>query len=87
MTALDEMWAALESHQPVADSMGYGKAWRKMCAERTEMAANAAVKAAWDVAAGNACEAAEAAVTVIGTVDWAKVAVEHFIGANKEAAK
>jgi hypothetical protein len=36
MTTIDQMWKRFEQHQPFADERGYGKAWRKMCEERTE---------------------------------------------------
>lgn len=39
---LAEMWAALESYQPMADRDGHGESWRIMCEERTEDAAEIA---------------------------------------------
>ena len=51
--SLEEMWTRLAQHQPFADERGYGEAWAKMCAERTEAAvltANAAAIAARDLA-------------------------------------
>lgn len=35
MTTLDKMWTALESHQPIADRLGYGEAWAIMCKKKT----------------------------------------------------
>jgi hypothetical protein len=45
MTDLNKMWAALEKYQPYADKDGHGETWRRMCSERTEEAAAAAVEA------------------------------------------
>jgi hypothetical protein len=42
---LSAMWAALEKYQPYADADGHGETWRRMCSERTEEAAAAAVEA------------------------------------------
>jgi hypothetical protein len=42
MSKLDEMWAAFEAHQPVADAFGYGKEWQAMTTERTAQACLAA---------------------------------------------
>ena len=36
--SLDQMWDRLAQHQPFADERGYGKAWARMCEERTEAA-------------------------------------------------
>jgi len=56
MTDLDEMWAALEAHQPIADARGYGLEWREMCEQRTPEAARAAwVLVAVDMAVAAAC--------------------------------
>ena len=50
MTTLDQMWERLAQHQPKADELGYGKAWKRMCEERTEDAADRASEAAADAA-------------------------------------
>lgn len=50
MTDLTEMWTRLEAHQSIADQRGYGDAWKRMCVERTEDAAEAARAAAFLVA-------------------------------------
>jgi len=42
---LDEIWERLAQHQSYADQKGYGEAWAKMCAERTQDAAWEAVQA------------------------------------------
>jgi hypothetical protein len=42
-TKLDEMWAALEAHEPDAS---YADAWQRMCKERTKVAAWAVCRAA-----------------------------------------
>ena len=46
MTDLNEIWARIEAHQPSADRRGFGLEWRVMCEERTNIAAEAAVRAA-----------------------------------------
>lgn len=46
MTDLDEMWARLGEHQSFADERGYGREWRKMCEQRTKIAAADAEMAA-----------------------------------------
>ena len=51
---IDLMWEKFEAHQPEADRLGYGEAWRRMCEERTEEAARAA--------AARSCERSWAAV-------------------------
>ena len=44
---MDWMWGTvLPAAQPVADTRGFGKAWRKMCEKRTEKATRAAEAAA-----------------------------------------
>jgi hypothetical protein len=50
-TKLDEMWAALEAHEP---KRGYVKAWRVMCRKQTDDAAWAAHKAAPEGSAARA---------------------------------
>lgn len=41
---LEEMWAELAKHQPIADKLGYGTQWQSMCELKTEAAAEAAAK-------------------------------------------
>ena len=43
---IEEMWKRLATYQPHANKRGYGKAWAKMCKERTEEAARVAERAA-----------------------------------------
>jgi chorismate mutase len=52
---LAKMWAALAEYQPQADRDGHGESWRRMCAERTEAAAEEAANCVremseWDAA-------------------------------------
>jgi hypothetical protein len=61
-TLIDQMWEKFAEHQPFADERGYGEAWRRMCEERTEEAADAAFSAAWDVARTTETEVTEDAV-------------------------
>jgi len=74
-TKQDEMWAALEAHKP---KRGYAKAWRVMCRERTE----AAAEAAWDATPeGSAAEAAaevaaEAAAAARAADEYAQRAID-----------
>jgi hypothetical protein len=44
---LAEMWRELAEYQPFADRDGHGESWRRMCAERTEDAAEIAQDNAW----------------------------------------
>lgn len=64
---LDHMWERLAQHQPYADKHGYGKAWARMCGQRTRKAARAAQAAAW---ARPAREAAWAVDAARAAVDW-----------------
>jgi len=75
MNKLNEMWKALEKHQPIADRLGYGQEWKQMCVERTEdacrtardaaraarAARDAVYHAAWDSARDAARDARDAA--------------------------
>ena len=76
MTDLNKMWTELERYQPFADKRGFGDAWRRMTAERTEEAAAYAATAAWATAAwataGTAAAAAAWAIYVTATksVEW-----------------
>jgi hypothetical protein len=54
---IEKMWERLAQHQSYADQKGYGEAWAKMCAERTQDAAYAA-----GLAAGLAASAAAVSV-------------------------
>lgn len=82
---LEEMWARLAQHQPYADKHGYGTAWARMCAERTEDAALAARAAAgwaagWAAAAKAAWAAraeAKAEAEADEAVRWIKRAEEE----------
>jgi len=88
MTDLDEMWAALEAHQPIADARGYGLEWREMCRERTPESATAAGAAAGDTdwaAWAAAWAAARAAASLVDAEMWAKFAIERI--ARAEEAK
>ena len=78
MTTIDQMWQKFAEHQPFADELGYGEAWKRMCEERTKDASDAAAdvaKAAADVAkaAANDAEAwaADAAAWAAEAAAWA----------------
>ena len=60
MNNLNEMWQALEKHQPIADQLGYGQEWKHLCVERTVDACRTAADAA-DVACYAAARASRAA--------------------------
>jgi hypothetical protein len=85
MSTIDQMWQKFAEHQPVADRLGYGEAWRRMCEERTEEAMYAAYAAAWvparaidaAAAAASASSAVDAAYAA-GRVAWAKRAIEYI---------
>lgn len=86
MSEMEKMWAALESHQTIADKLGYGKAWASMCSERTAKAANAARSAAWAAAeaAGAAAWAAwDAAGAAARSNEYAKQAIDYITKANQ----
>lgn len=42
MTAIDELWQALENYQPEADKAGHGKSWVDMCKKKTYVSAEKA---------------------------------------------
>jgi hypothetical protein len=44
---LAEMWRELAEYQPQAERDGHGESWRRMCAQRTEDAAESAQDNAW----------------------------------------
>jgi hypothetical protein len=77
-TKLDEMWAALEAHEPAPK---YAEAWRVVCKERTEASAwkasDAALRREAVMAAAWAAMAAEAAA-------WADEYAQRAIDAIKE---
>jgi hypothetical protein len=66
MSKLDEMWQALEAHEP---DPAYAEAWRVMCKERTWAAAWAAY---WAAPEGSAAARAAVAVAWAAGVDAAK---------------
>jgi len=74
MSTLDEMWARIEAHQPIADKRGYGTEWAKMRRERTPRAAFAAQRAA-EWAVNNAEWAATSAEWAAA---WAMTAIESI---------
>jgi hypothetical protein len=87
-TKLNEMWAALEAHQPKADADGHGESWRVMREKRTWAAAWAAYWAAPEgsAAARAAVAAAWAAGVVWRPLDAAKADdyAQHAIDAIRE---
>ena len=91
MTDLTEMWDALAAHQHIADHKGYGKAWARMCSERTAAAARTAARTADDTddvaaartAARTAAAAADdAARTAADASKYAKEAIAYITKAN-----
>ena len=84
---LDEMWERLAQHQSYADQKGYGEAWAKMCAERTQeasLAAGLAAGATASAAAGTAWSALRAAEEVeelsTNAMEW----IEKAEGKNND---
>lgn len=80
MTDLTAMWEALAQYQPYADADGHGESWRKMCEERTEKAARAAVdaaraKAAWEAATA-AWEATESTLQLHNSIKRIEAAID-----------
>jgi hypothetical protein len=71
VSKLDEMWAALEAHEPAPE---YADAWATMCRERTYDAARAAYWAAPEESAARA--AAIAARSVLVTAEAARDAAQ-----------
>lgn len=70
---LDHMWSVvLPQLQPLADESCFGAEWRRMCQERTEVAANAARIAAW-----SAYAAADTAARMADAAGWAADAAAH----------
>ncbi len=76
MSTIDEMWAALEAHEPAPE---YAEAWRVMCKERTYEAIEAAYRAA---PAGSAAEAAVGAA-----IDGVVATGEAWAAADEYAQK
>jgi len=75
MKTIEQMWEKFAEHQPFADERGYGEAWRRMCEERTEDAADAAATAV-DAAAW--CAGAAAARWAAWSAAWAAAGVERW---------
>ena len=89
---LEEMWAEMAKHQPIADKLGYGVEWAHMCELKTQEAAWAAGEAAAGEAAAKAAKAAGgaagwAAANAWGAAGWAAWAaaraLEHVRKANE----
>jgi len=76
-TKLDEMWQALEAHQPKPE---YAEAWATMCQERTEEAAWAAYHAA------PIESAARAAAMAAARASWAAAEAASWVGAYAQEA-
>jgi hypothetical protein len=70
---LAEMWRELAEYQPIADLDGHGESWAKMCRERTEDAARAAMED--DAARSAAGYAAAAASGASGASMWARLSI------------
>jgi hypothetical protein len=70
---LAEMWRELSEYQPFADRDGHGESWRRMCRERTEDAARAAMED--DAARSAAGYAAAAASGAAGASMWARLSI------------
>ena len=76
MSSIDQMWEKFEAHQPEADRLGYGAAWRRMCEERTEDAAENAWVAA-NVVSEAVWEASAAAVWAKAALSWTEFWAER----------
>ena len=76
MTIIDHMWEKFAAHQPKADRLGYGAAWRRMCEERTDEAAEVAWAAAWAAKSADALAAYAAAWAAAYAKRWAERAIE-----------
>jgi hypothetical protein len=85
---LNHMWSVvLPQLQPLADENGFGAEWRRMCQERTEVAANAARIAAWSADAEAAAAAeAEAAAQAAAEAEAAGRAADAAAHAAARAA-
>ena len=88
VSKIDEMWAALEAHEPKPE---YADAWRVMCKERTQEAASAAYDAApiKSAAAWAAAAWAAAALAALAAADavWADRYAQKAIDAIKREVK
>jgi len=73
METIEQMWQKFEAHQPKADELGYGEAWRKMCEERTKTTAFLAATAAF-ASAGAARVVAAWAADAADAGAWADAA-------------
>jgi hypothetical protein len=73
---IEQMWEKFAEHQPFADELGYGEAWRRMCDERTEDAAWAAADAAGWAAVRAAAWAADAAMWAAWAAEAARWAAD-----------
>jgi len=80
----EKMWERLVQHQPYANQRGYGEAWAKMCAERTQEVADAAAMAidapsitAWCHFAGSFGSASAWRSAAAITAAMASLAVAH----------
>lgn len=81
---IDQMWEKFEAHQPVADELGYGPEWRRMCEERTEEAATAVGYKA-DAENNPTRAAAWSARLALATADRARVAAANAESLAKRA--
>jgi hypothetical protein len=76
MKNLDKMWKALKKHQPMADQLGYGPEWKRMCDERTSAAAWGASVVAYRAAASAADDDVHEAAFAAGAAAYAVYAVK-----------
>jgi hypothetical protein len=92
-TKLDEMWAALEAHEPAPE---YADAWQRMLKERTYLAARAAycaapvgsaVEKAARAASMSAYAASGSAVSAWSWAADAAAAAEHYAQEAIDAIK
>jgi hypothetical protein len=63
---VNEMWAALEAYQPIADTDGHGETWALMCSEKTAVSADDAACEAKHTSF-DAAVAARAAASIAST--------------------
>jgi hypothetical protein len=92
---LARMWERLAAHQPFADKRGYGDAWKIMCEQRTQAAAEAAEDAllrVYDEAAASDPKwrnraAARAMIAATWSSGAAARAVKHAEQAAAEARR
>ena len=81
---LAEMWRELEAYQPMADRDGHGESWRRMCRERTALAAGAAAHDALSTHAWAAIWAAQAAGSAADVVVRTSRAIDAIRRAKEE---